>query len=157
MTLLGKIKISKVAIAQVKAWLMLSRFQKVLLISLLVSGMLLPAEVSFVSSAQGNIFINSMSTSKVGQIIQSGGQVNLYLGYVMWATDASTMYLFMSTDNSPTITSGDFVYTPQLTIANVESATGTTLQRQRRRCMGRWQRLGQRHNSTKSCLGKLLY
>jgi len=126
MTRLGKIKINKVAIVKVRAWPMLSRFQKVLLISLLVSGMLLPSEVSFVSSAAGNIFINSMSNSKVGQIVQSGGQVNLYLGYVMWATDASTMYLFLSTDNSPTITSGDFVYTPQFTIANVDSATGTT-------------------------------
>ena len=104
---------------------MSNRFRKFLLIGLLVLALVVPTQFNSVLSAQGNIFINSTSTSVVGQVVPSGGTVNLFLGDVMWSTDATTMYLFMGTNSSQKIMSGDFVYTPQFTIADVKSSSNS--------------------------------
>ncbi len=96
------------------------RFLKFFLIGLLIVSIVLPAQLSLVSSSTGNIYINSTSTSAVGQQVQSGGRVNLFFGNVSWS--GSTVYLFMSTNDSEEIATGDFVYTPQFSVANISAS-----------------------------------
>ena len=105
---------------------MSSRFMKLFLIGLLILLLILPVQISLVSSSSGNIYINSTTPSKVGQQVQSGGNVSLDFANVMWSEGGTTVYLFMSTNGSPEITSGDFVYSPQFTIASITNTAAST-------------------------------
>ncbi len=76
------------------------------------------------SSSQGYITINSTSASTPGQQVQSGGNLSLFFGNVLW--DGSTVYLFISTNNTNQLSSGDYVYTPQFAITDITNTANAT-------------------------------
>ena len=96
---------------------MLKRNPRIFLITFLIIGLVIPTYLSFVSSSTGNIRINSMSTSTIGQQVPAGGTINLYLGGVTWSSSA--FYLFWSQDGLEQVSSGDSVYTPAFSIYDV--------------------------------------
>ncbi|MGD6851551.1 MAG: hypothetical protein ACQCN6_05765 [Candidatus Bathyarchaeia archaeon] len=95
---------------------------RVLLIGLLISALIIPSFLAIVSSSSGYIKINSTTSSVPGQQVQAGGNVNLYFGDVLWSTDQ--VYLFFCTDGSPTSVSGS-VYTPIMNVYDVTDPLGT--------------------------------
>src|SRR3989304_10344766 len=104
---------------------MLKRKLKVAGVILLVLAILIPAYISFVSSSTGYIRINGKSASVPSQQVQAGGNVSLYFGEVTWS--GTHLFLFLSRDSNPQISSGDFVYTPRFSIVNLTStATRST-------------------------------
>jgi hypothetical protein len=94
---------------------------KILIITVLIVAIIMPTYFHFASSSTGNIMINSISSSTPGQQVQSGGVVNLYFGNVVWSGD--TVCLFLSTDGSTQIVTGDFVYTPKISVYNISDTT----------------------------------
>ncbi len=96
---------------------MLKRNPRVLLIAFLITALVIPAYLSFVSSSVGNIRINSTSSSTIGQQVPAGGTINLYLGGITW--DSSSFYLFWSQDGLAQVSSGDSVYTPAFSVYDV--------------------------------------
>jgi hypothetical protein len=105
---------------------MSNRHLKFFFVGILIIVMILPLQISLVSSSSGKIYINSTSPSKVGQQVQSGGNVSLYFANVMWSLGDPTVYLFMSTNGQTSISSGDFVYTPQFMVNNITSTKTTS-------------------------------
>jgi hypothetical protein len=100
---------------------LLKRNLKIFLIGLFTLVLIIPTQFSFVSSSAGNITINSTSASIPGQQVQSGSNISLYFGNVMWGGD--TVFLFLSTNSSSQIVSGDFDYTPKFSVANITNTT----------------------------------
>ena len=100
---------------------MLKRKLKVAGVILLVLAILIPAYISFVSSSTGYIRINGTSASIPSQQVKAGGNVSLYFGDVMWS--GSHLFLFLSHDALPQISSGDFVYTPRFSVYNLTNTT----------------------------------
>ena len=96
---------------------------KIFLIASLTLMLILPTYFSFVSSSTGNIRINTVGASVVGQQVQAGGNLNLYFGEVMWS--GTQFYLFLSPDGSTQLTSGS-VYTPTFSVYDVVDPTRTT-------------------------------
>lgn len=85
--------------------------------------LIVPTYLSFVSSSTGYIRINSTSTSISGQRVQAGGNVNLYFGGVVWSSNAT--FLFLSTNGQGQITSGDFVFTPKISVHDLTNTVAT--------------------------------
>ena len=85
--------------------------------------LIIPMTFQFASSSTGSIYINSKSASAIGQQVQSGGSLSLYFGNVMW--DGDTVCLFLSTDGSKQIVTGDFVYTTKISVYNISDTTAT--------------------------------
>jgi hypothetical protein len=96
---------------------LIRRKLSVLAISFLIVVIVVPTYLSFVSSSTGNIRINGISTSVVGQQVPAGGNINLYFGGIAWSS--SSFYLFWSQDGLAQVSSGDSVYTPAFSIYDV--------------------------------------
>jgi hypothetical protein len=99
---------------------MLKRRLTLLLLCLLIVSLVVPSFISSVSSSSGPIRINSKTASAPGQQVQAGGNVNLYFGNVVWS--GMQFYLFLSTDGSTQITTGN-VYTPVFSVYDVANTT----------------------------------
>jgi len=98
---------------------------RVLAIVVLVFAIVISTHISLVSSSTGYIRINGKSASVPSQQVQAGGNVSLYFGEVTWS--GTNLFLFLSRDSNPQISSGDFVYTPRFSIANLtNTATQST-------------------------------
>lgn len=100
---------------------MLKRNLKVPLTVLLLSLLLIPAYISFVSSSTGFIRVNGTSASVSNQQVPVGGNVNLYFGEVTWSRDQ--LYLLLSHDDTPKLSAGDFIYTPLFSVYDVTNTT----------------------------------
>jgi hypothetical protein len=100
---------------------MLKRKLGALSIALLLLVIIVPTYFSFVSSSTGTIRINSTSTSTPNQQVPAGGNVNLYFGDVTWA--GTQFWLLMSHDTASQVSTGDSVYTPPFSIADLIDST----------------------------------
>lgn len=98
---------------------MLNRYLKIILVSVLVVALIISSYPSFVSSSSGNVKINTIGTSVVGQQVQAGGTINLYFGGVMWS--GQDFYLFLSQDGNTQMTGQ--VYTPTFSVYDVADPT----------------------------------
>src|SRR3972149_9970420 len=98
---------------------------RVLAIVILVFTIVLPTHVSLVPSSTGYIRINGKSASAPAQQVLTGGNLSLYFGDVTWS--GTHLFLFLSHDSLPQFSSGDFVYTPRYSFANLtNTATRST-------------------------------
>ena len=104
---------------------MLKKKIKLLLILSLAIVILIPTQVSLVSSSTGFIRINRTTASLPNQQVQAGGNVNLYFGDqgIMWA--GTQFYLLLSHDLSTMVSSGDYIYSPRFSIENLIKTTPT--------------------------------
>jgi hypothetical protein len=103
--------------------MVLKRNFRALSIALLITIIIVPAYISLVSSSTGYIRINSKSASIPNQQVQAGGNVNLYFGDVTWS--GSQLYLLMSYNNNPQVSTGDVIYTPIILISDLTDPTTT--------------------------------
>ena len=103
--------------------MVLKRNFRALSIALLMIAIIVPAYISLVSSSTGYIRVNSKSASIPNQQVQAGGNVNLYFGDVTWS--GSQLYLLMSYNNNPQVSTGDVIYTPIILISDLTDPTTT--------------------------------
>ena len=96
---------------------MLKKNFKLLIIVLLAVAILVPTQIQLASSSVGFIRINSKTASIPGQQVNAGDNVSLYFGDVIWS--GSQFYLLISQDLSTQLSSGDNVYSPRFSIANL--------------------------------------
>jgi hypothetical protein len=91
---------------------MINRKQKLLAIIILSITIIIPTELTLVSSAStGVIHINnSTSTSILGETVQIGENINLYFGDTAIPSGLVTLYL--SQNPNTQITSSDYMFTP---------------------------------------------
>ena len=98
---------------------MMNRNIRTVSLVLLKAVITVPAFIPMVSSSVGYIRINSTSASIPNQYVQAGGNVNLYFGDVTWS--GSQLYLLMSYDANPHVSTGDVIYTPSFLIEDLTS------------------------------------
>ena len=105
---------------------MINRKLKFLAIVLLSISIIIPAELSLVSSTTtGPIHINSTTTSTPGQQVILGSEVDLYLGNM--SVSASMVHLVISQNPTIQFTAGDRIYSPSLATSFLWSSIGTTV------------------------------
>jgi hypothetical protein len=104
---------------------MLKRNLKVPVIVLLLSLLLIPAYISFVSSSTGYIRVNGTSASVPNPQVPVGGDVNLYFGEVTWSRDQ--LYLLLSHDDTPKLSAGDSIYTPLFSVYDVTNTSAPSV------------------------------
>ena len=95
------------------------KFKSILLLGLIVL-MVLPTYFSTVSASTGTIKINTKSASTPNQQVQAGGNVNLYFGGVTWG--GTQFYLVLSQDNFQQVSTGDLIYTPKFSLADLNNS-----------------------------------
>jgi hypothetical protein len=93
-------------------------------IALLILVILVPTYFSFVSSSTGIIRINSTSQSTPNQQVPAGSNVNLYFGDVIWS--GTKLFLLMSHDAFPQVSTGDIIYTPAFWVSDLMNSTTHT-------------------------------
>ena len=104
--------------------MVLKRNFRALSIALLITIIIVPAYISLVSSSTGYIRINSKTASAPSQPpLQAGDDINLYFGDVTWS--GTQLYLLMSQDNNPQVSTGDVIYTPLLLISYITDEATT--------------------------------
>jgi hypothetical protein len=103
--------------------MLLKRNLRALSIAFLIIAIIVSTCVSLVSSSTGYIRINSKSASIPNQQVQAGGNVKLYFGDVTWS--GSQLYLLMSYNNNPQVSTGDVIYTPIILISDLTDTTTT--------------------------------
>lgn len=101
------------------------KYRRLLMISLAVA-ILIPTQISLVNSSAGLIRINRTTASIPNQQVTAGDNVNLYFGDpgIMWS--GNQFYLLLSHDLSTTVSSGDYIYSPRFSVANLQNPYTTT-------------------------------
>jgi hypothetical protein len=100
---------------------MVSKNFKTVLLGALILILIAPTYLSFVSSASGNIKVNSKTASTPTPDVSLGGNVNLYFGNVIWTGQYTN--LFMSLDGLSSISSGDVLYSPSFNVYDITNTT----------------------------------
>jgi 5-hydroxyisourate hydrolase-like protein (transthyretin family) len=100
---------------------LLNKKVKILLIAALAIAILIPTQISLVYSSTGSIRINKTTASTPNHQVNAGDNVNLYFGdpSIMWS--GSQFYLLLSHDLSTTVSSGDYIYSPKFSVANLQN------------------------------------
>ncbi|MCL1977468.1 MAG: hypothetical protein FWG55_05130 [Candidatus Bathyarchaeota archaeon] len=104
---------------------MLNKKVRLLLIFACVMAIIIPTQISIVNSSAGMIRINRTTASALNQQVTAGDNVNLYFGDPSITWSGSQFYLFLSRDLSTTASSGDYVYSPAFSVANLQSPYST--------------------------------
>ena len=102
---------------------MLNRKSIFFIVFVLIIAIIIPTQLSFVDSASGAIRVNKTTLSDSNLQITAGDNVNLYFGDASIKWSGHHFYLFLSRDLSTTISSGDFVYSPMISVADLRGST----------------------------------
>ncbi len=97
-----------------------------LIIIALTIVIIIPTQINLVNSSAGQIRINKTTASTPNQQVTAGDIVNLYFGdqTIMWS--GTQFYLLLSSDLSTTVTSGDYIYSPKFSVANLQNPNTRT-------------------------------
>ena len=80
-------------------------------------------QITFVDSASGAIRVNRTTQSDPNQQVITGDNINLYFGDASIKWSGRNFYLFLSNDLSTTVSSGDFVYSPMFSVADLRASS----------------------------------
>ncbi len=105
---------------------MLNKKFSCLIVLALAIAIIIPTQISLVNSSAGQIRINRTTASIPNQQVTAGEMVNLYFGdqSIMWS--GTQFYLLLSRDLSTTVTSGDYIYSPKLSVSNLQNPNTRT-------------------------------
>jgi hypothetical protein len=84
---------------------------------------IIPTQINIGNSSIGVIRINGTTVSASNQQVTAGDPVNLYFGDQSFMWSGNQFYLLLSRDLLNTVSSGDYIYSPMFSVADLQSSS----------------------------------
>jgi hypothetical protein len=102
---------------------MLNRKNIFLIATVLIIAIIISIQIGLVDSSTGAIRVNRTSASDSNLQVAAGAPVNLYFGDSSIKWSGHKFYLFLSRDLATTISAGDYVYSPMISVAELRDSS----------------------------------